>query len=94
MRPLAILTGFVLGTAVSITFSMAVVGFLLMVMVSDYPRVGGEIRPLMVAAGLFLCLTAAAALSFIGLLRERPWWWAAQLAMWAILAGTVVYFLP
>ncbi|MDH3647522.1 MAG: hypothetical protein OER80_12195 [Gammaproteobacteria bacterium] len=94
MRPLAILTGFVLGSAVSITFSMAVVGLLLMILVSDYPQVRGEIRPLLTAAGLFLCLTIAAGLSFIGLLREQPWWWLAQLVMWVILGGTVLYFLP
>jgi len=94
MHPMTILTGFVLGTAVSITFSMAVVGLLFMLLASEYPQVRAEIRPLLAAAGLFLCLTVAAGVSFIALIRAQPWRWAAQFAMWVILAGTVLYFLP
>lgn len=94
MRPLTILTGFVLGTAVSITFSMAVVGLLFWVLAPDYPQLQPEIRPLLVAAGLFLALTAASGLSFISLLRAWRGRWLAQLVMWVILAAVVNYFLP
>ncbi|MBT8131309.1 MAG: hypothetical protein KJO35_03500 [Gammaproteobacteria bacterium] len=90
---MAILTGFVLGSAVSITFSMFVVALLLIIVVSDYPQVEGEIRPLLRIAALFLCLTITAGLSFIGLLRQRPWWWIAQLTMWLSIAVIVLYFI-
>ena len=94
MRPLAIVTGFVLGTAASITFSMAVVGLLLAVLAPDYPQVRPEIKPLLTSSALFLALTAASGLSFIGLLRETRWRWWAQAAMWIALVAIVVYFLP
>ena len=91
---MTVLTGFVLGTAVSITFGLAVVGFLFLVLASDYPQVRAEIRPLLVAAAVFFVLTITAGLSFIGLLRDYRWRWIAQLARWAAVAGTVLYFLP
>lgn len=94
MRPLAIVTGFVLGTAASITFSMAVVGLIFLVLAPKYPQLQPEIQPLLIASALFLVLTAASGLSFIGVLRGRRWRWWAQGAMWALLAATVVYFLP
>ena len=94
MRPMTVLTGFVLGTAVSITFGLAVVGLLFLILASDYPQVRAEISPLLQASGVFLCLTVAAGVSFIGLLRGRRWRWAAQIAMWAVVAGAVLYFLP
>lgn len=94
MRPLAILTGFVLGTAGSITFSMAVVGLLFLILAPRYPQLQAEVKPLLLASGLFLCLTITSGFSFIGVLRERPWRWWAQAAMWTLLAAVVVYFLP
>lgn len=94
MHPLAVLTGFVLGTAVSITFSMAVVGLLFWLLAPKYPQLQPEIRPLLVASGLFLSLTAASGLSFISLLRRAWWRWPAQAAMWALVALVVFYFLP
>ncbi|MBT8135859.1 MAG: hypothetical protein KJO54_02470 [Gammaproteobacteria bacterium] len=94
MRPLAILTGFVLGTSASITLSLAVVGLIFTVLAPEYEQVRAEIRPFLATAGLFLCLTVAAALSFVSMLRELRWRWLAQAAMWAIIAATVFYFLP
>ncbi len=93
MRPLTILTGFVLGTAVSITFSMAVVGLLLAILVSDYPQVRAEIRPMLTLSGLFLLLAVTSGFSFISLVREQRWWWTAQLAMWGAIAGIAWYLL-
>ena len=94
MRPLTILTGFVLGTAASITFSMAVVGLLFLVLAPKYPHLQAEVRPLLLASGLFLCLTITSGFSFMGALRERPWRWLAQASMWALVAAVVVYFVP
>ncbi len=94
MRPLAILTGFVLGTAGSITFSMAVVGFLFLLLTPRHPHLQAEVGPLLIASGLFLCLTVASGLSFVGVLWERPWRWWAQGSMWVLLAAIVLHFLP
>ena len=91
---MTILTGFVLGTAGSITFSMAVVGLLFGVLAPKYPHLQAEVKPLLVASGLMLCLTVTSALSFIGVLRERAWRWWAQASMWAVLVTVVVHFLP
>lgn len=94
MRPLAILTGFVLGTVASITFSTLVVGLMYLILGPKYPQVQAESGPLLLTAMLFLGLTATAAVSFIGMLKQTAWRWVAQAAMWAALVGAVFYFLP
>lgn len=94
MQPLTIITGVLLGTAVSIAAGLTVVLFLFFVLADEHPRLASEFPSLIASTGIFLVMTAICALSFLGLLRERPWRWFAQVAMWAGLVCLVLYYSP
>ena len=92
MTPLTFITGVLLGTSASIAFGLIVVMFLFMVMGTDEPRIAAEWTNLGRSLVIFVIMTAICAVSFIGLLRARRWRWAAQGAMWAGVALTLVWF--
>jgi hypothetical protein len=59
MRPAVVVLGFVLGSAAAITFALAGTTIVFVALRSEYPRLEGELRPLLVSVGLFSLLTAA-----------------------------------
>lgn len=73
MRPSVVLLGFVLGTAVSIMFSLVGVGVIYLILGPSYPRIQAEADSLLVSLAFFSALTVFAALSFYGVLKQRPW---------------------
>lgn len=94
MRPLAVITGILLGSSVSITLSLAAVIFIFLVLGSEYPRLAHEFGALVESELIFLGLTAISSLSFFSLLKEhRSRWWL-QGALWMSLAAVVVYYWP
>lgn len=94
MQPLAVITGILLGSAASIAAGLAVVMFMFFLLSGDHPQVGAEIRPLVTNTLIFLGMTVICAASFIGLIKERRWWWIPQTGMWAGLGLVVIYYLP
>jgi hypothetical protein len=94
MHPLTVITGILLGSAASIAAGLLVVMFLFVLLSGDHPRVRAEIGPLVLNAGLFLAMTVICAASFIGLVKQRRWWWLPQLGMWGGLALLVLYYVP
>lgn len=94
MRPLAVITGIVAGSCLSITVSLAAVLFVYLVLGDDYPRVRHEFRPLLASLCLFLLMTAVSAASFYTLLTNHRFTRISQVAMWAGLAATTYYYLP
>jgi hypothetical protein len=94
MQPLAIITGILLGTCAAIAAGLTVVLFLFFVLVDDHPRLAVEFGPLRSSTAIFVIMTAICAVSFVGLIRRRPWRWAAQSAMWTGLVLTLMYYLP
>ena len=92
MRPLTVLFGMLLGTCVSVTFTLAGLALIWFVVQHSDPRLAVAIphRPSAIAASLLL--TALAALSFIGQLRLRPWRRFAHLATVAALAVGTLWF--
>jgi len=94
MRPLTVITGIVLGSSASITFSLAAVMFIFLILGSNDPRVAHEFNALPEMTLIFLTLTAIAAMSFYSLLKGfRSRWWL-QGALWLTLAATVIYVWP
>ena len=87
MRPLTVLTGIVLGSSTATTFGLGATLVVFLVLSGDYPQFRKELPLLGLYLALFVGLTAIAAASFIGQVRERPWRHWAQLAMWAALAA-------
>lgn len=94
MHPLTVVTGILLGSAASIAAGLAVVLFMFFLLADEHPQLAGEMGSLVTNAGLFLGMTAICAASFIGLLKERRWWWLPQAGMWGGLVLLVLYYLP
>jgi len=94
MQPLAVITGILLGSAASIALGLAVVMFMFFLLSGKHPQVGSEIGALVTSALIFLAMTVICAASFIGLVKQRRWWWIPQAGMWAGLGFVVLYYLP
>jgi len=94
MRPLTVVTGILLGSCLSISFSLAAVMLVFLILGDDYPRLRHEIRPLFASFAIFTAMTAISALSFYTLLQEHSARWTIQGAMWLSLIATGVYFWP
>ena len=58
MRPAVVVLGFVLGSAAAITFALAGTTIVFVVLRSEYPRLEGELRPLLLNVGLVLAAHA------------------------------------
>ena len=91
MRPAVVVLGFVLGSATAITFALGGTAIVFLVLRGDYPRLEGEIGPLLQSLGLFVLLTAGAAFSFYGEVKGRPWRRVAHVALAGLLAAVAAY---
>jgi hypothetical protein len=91
---MAVLTGILLGSFLSITVSLAAVLIVFLILGDEYPRLAHEFGALVASALIFLALTAISGASFYALIRDRRsrWWW--QAAMWLSVALAVLWFLP
>lgn len=92
--PLTVITGFVLGSCLSIAVCLAAVMLIFLVLGDQYPRLSHEIRPLFESFALFTAMTGVSALSFYSLVRTHAARWYAQVAMWAGIAATAYYYWP
>jgi hypothetical protein len=92
MRPLTVLTGIVLGSAASTTFGLAATLVVFLVLAGEQPQFRAELPLLATYLVIFSALTAVAALSFIGLARNRPWRGWAQAAMWLSLVSLAALY--
>ena len=94
MRPLAVITGVLLGSCVSITVSLAMVLIVFLILGDDYPRLQHEFRPLLVNLLIFFGMTILSAGSFYSLIKMSRWrFWSQGLTL-AGLAATVMYYWP
>jgi hypothetical protein len=94
MSPLAVLTGIIMGSAVTITIGLAMVLVVFLSLSGDYPAFAREYAPLLKSFGLFLALALVSGYAFIGTLRSRPWLWQAQAATWLGIALIAAYYWP
>ncbi len=94
MRPLTVVTGILLGSCLSIAFSLAAVMVVFLILGDDYPRLSHEIRPLFTSFAIFTAMTAISALSFYTLLKDHSARWPLQGAMWLSLIATGFYYWP
>jgi hypothetical protein len=84
--------GFVLGSAVAITFALVGTTIVFVTLRSEYTRLDAELGPLLISVGLFSLLTAAAAGSFYGELKGRRWRHGALAALLAMLGVAAAYY--
>ncbi len=94
MRPLALLLGIVMGSTFSIALCLAMTGAVFLLMPEDAGRIAVERAPLTRAFLLTSVLTAFAAFSFYGELRDRRWRIAPHLGLLAALAVAAWMYWP
>ncbi len=94
MRPFLVLLGFVLGSSASICFALGASALIFMVLQGQYERLHGEIAPLLISLSIFLGLTAVAAISFYGELKQTGWRYGASAVLGVALAGAGWYYWP
>jgi len=94
MRPLTVITGIMLGSSLSIAFSLAAVLIIFSVLGDDYPRLNHEFGPLLASFSIFTAMTAISAVSFYALAKHHAGRWVAQAAMWLGFIVTGYYYWP
>jgi len=94
MRPLTVITAILLGSCLAITFSLAAVLLVFLILGDDYPRVQHEFGSLVSSVFIFFGMTIISAGSFYTLLINHPARYWAQLFLWTGLAVTTWYYLP
>jgi len=94
MTPLAVLTGILMGSAVTIALGLAMVLVVFLILAGEHPRLATEYASLLKSFGLFFALALAAAYAFLGVLRLRPWRWYAQAATWLMIGVIALYYWP
>ena len=93
MSPLTFLSGVLFGSAASIFVGLLVVLLLFFALGAEEPRVEAELAGLWRSTVIFLFVTAACAVGFIGQLRKKRWRWPGQALMWGAVVATFAYYL-
>jgi hypothetical protein len=94
MRPFLVLLGFVLGSSASITFALGASALIFLTLRAEHARLADEIEPLLVNLGIFVGLTAIAAISFYAELKGARWRIGAAALLGAAVFGVGVYYWP
>jgi len=94
MRPLTAVNLIILGSCFSITFSLAAVLVVVLVLGDEYPRLQSEFDPLLESLWVFLGMTAISAASFYSLVISHPLRFWAQGAMCLGLFATGWFYWP
>jgi uncharacterized transporter YbjL len=84
----------ILGSCFAITFSLAAVLIVVLVLGDEYPRLQNEFEPLRNSLLLFLGMTAISAASFYSLVKSHHLRFWAQGAMWLGLVATGWFYWP
>ena len=94
MRPLTVVNLIILGSSFAITFSLAAVLIVVLVLGDEYPRLDREFEPLLDSLMVFVGMTAISSASFWGLVKNRRWKYWAHGGMWLGLLATGWYYWP
>lgn len=94
MRPLSVVTLIILGTCFAISFSLAAVLIVVLILGDEYPRLGREFDMLLESLLIFVAMTVVSATSFYLLVKTHAARYWAQLALWLGLAATGWYYWP
>lgn len=86
MRPLAVLIGILMGSAVAIVLGLGMVLIIFLILSGEHSELDAEFPALLRAVGLFALLAATAIASFVGELRLTRWRRVALAATLASLA--------
>ncbi|MGA2564644.1 MAG: hypothetical protein ABSF96_13875 [Steroidobacteraceae bacterium] len=85
MRPMAVLLGIIMGSAVALTVSLTMSGIVFLLLPEYWSRLASERVPLLKALLWSWSLAGVAGASFVGELRGWRWRFAAQAVLAAML---------
>jgi hypothetical protein len=94
VRPLAVLIGIVMGSAVSLAVGLLLTWITLLFLPEYAQQLTQERAPLGQAIAIFSLISACAGASFYGELRDRRWRFAAHLATLASLGWSIWLYWP
>ncbi len=94
MGPLTAITGILLGSCLSISFSLAAVLLMFLMVGRGEPQLDHEFPTLLISLAIFCIMTGIAAVSFYMLLRRHSARWIAQGVLWSGVALTAYYYWP
>src|SRR6186713_558204 len=94
MRPLTVLIGIVMGSAVSLAVGLLLTWIVLLFLPEYREELAQEQGPLAQAIVIFALISAVAAASFYGEIRERQWRLATHLAMVMALSLAIWTYWP
>ncbi len=94
MGPLTAINGILLGSFLSIAFSLAAVVLMFLVVGRGEPQLEHEFPSLVSSLLIFSLMTAISALSFYMLIRRHRARWLSQAVLWAGVAVTGYYYWP
>ncbi len=94
MQPFTVILGIVLGSLVSIAFSLNVVLFIFWVLYDDHPRFSAEMPEVVRGTLIFSYLAVVAGVSFFGTVTRQRWRYAGLGLLWASLLATGFYYWP
>lgn len=73
MRPLAVLIGILMGSAVAVVLGLGMVLIIFLILAGEHAELDAEFPALLRAVGLFALLAASAATTFFAELRVTRW---------------------
>lgn len=93
MRPLAVLTAIVFGSAAAMSFGLLATLVVFAVLQGEHPEFSNEFGPLARSSAAFILLLIASGAALYAALKNKPWSWMVQAAMWLtlILLGTAYW---
>jgi hypothetical protein len=94
MKPLAAMLGILMGSLVAIFAGLAMTMTVYLLLPEYHDRLAGERAPLLKAVAWTACLSAVAAMAFIGEIHHRPWRRGVQLALAVLLAAFALAYWP
>lgn len=94
MRPLAVLLGIVMGSAVSIAVGLILTWVVFLFLSDSAARFAPERLPLARGIAVFTLVSAASAASFYGELRVQHWRFASHTALAALLGLAAWLYWP
>ena len=94
MRPMAVLVGIIMGSAVALTASLTMSAIVFLLLPEYWVRLSSERWPLIKGLLWAWSLTAVASASFIGELRGYRWRYATQALLAAMLTALGWIYWP
>jgi hypothetical protein len=94
MQPFTMILGIVLGSLVSIAFSLSVVMLVFWILYDDHPRFSAEMPEVVRGTLIFSYLAIVAGVSFFGTLTHRIWRYIGLGLLWTSLFATGYYYWP